>query len=141
MMSHAADFKLTNKLAELETLMSGVTAWCQQRSLSEETVYEVNLVVDEVVSNIIRHGFKDGQEHTIRFGISLDKDDVVISVEDEGLHFNPLIIPPPDISRPIQERQPGGLGIFLVKKLTDDIRYRREGDTNFLVMRKRAAFA
>jgi len=55
--------------------------------------------------------------------------------------FNPLIIPPPDIARPIQERQPGGLGIFLVKKLAHDIRYRREGDTNFLVMRKRAAFA
>jgi anti-sigma regulatory factor (Ser/Thr protein kinase) len=139
-MTNAADFELSNKLTELEKLMGGVTAWCQQHSISEETVYEVNLIVDEVVSNIIRHGFNDDKEHTIKFGLSLENDDLVMKVEDEGLHFNPLIIPPPDISRPMQERQPGGLGIFIVKKLTHDVQYRREGGRNFLVMRKRAAF-
>lgn len=139
-MKDAADFSLTNKLSELEPLMSGVTDWCQQQALSEETVHEVNLIVDEVVSNIIRHGFDDGKEHTIRFGISIEKGDVVMSVEDQGLHFNPLLIPPPDISLPMTERKPGGLGIYLVKKLTHDIRYRREGGTNFLVLRKRAVF-
>ena len=139
-MTNAADFELSNKLTELERLMNGVAAWCQQHSISEETVYEVNLIVDEVVSNIIRHGFSDDKEHTIRFGLSLEQGDLVMTVEDEGLHFNPLVIPPPDISRPIQERQPGGLGIYIVKKLTHDVQYRREGQRNFLVLRKRAAF-
>ena len=139
-MTNAADFKLSNKLTELEKLMGGITAWCQQHSLSEETVYEVSLIVDEVVSNIIRHGFSDDKEHTIKFGLSLENDDLVMKVEDEGLHFNPLLIPPPDISRPMQERQPGGLGIYIVKKLTQDIQYRREGGTNFLVLKKRAIF-
>ena len=52
-MTHAADFKLINKLTELNTLMSRVGAWCGERGLSEETVYEVNLIVDEVVSSSI----------------------------------------------------------------------------------------
>ena len=139
-MTHAADFTLINKLTELNALMSSVTAWCGERGLSEETVYEVNLIVDEVVSNIIRHGFNDGKEHTIQFGISLEGTDLVMKVQDEGVHFNPLIIPAPDISKPMQERQPGGLGIYMVKKLTSDVQYRREGDANFLILRKNAVF-
>jgi len=140
-MARAADFELTNELAELEGLMNGVTAWCKQQALSEETVYEVNLIVDEVVSNIIRHGFGDGREHTIRFGIALDGDDVVMKVQDQGVHFNPLIVPAPDTSAPMQARKAGGLGIYMVKKLTREVEYRREGSTNFLVMKKRAIFA
>ena len=139
-MTNAVDFVVGNKLTELERLMAGVTSWCRKHAISDETVYEVNLIVDEVMSNIIRHGFSDDKEHTIKFGLSLEKSDLVMTVEDEGLHFNPLIIPPPDTSRPIQERQPGGLGIYIVNKLTREVQYRREGGRNFLVLRKRAAF-
>jgi len=96
--------------------------------------------MEVLVSNIIRHGFNDGKEHTIQFAISLDGNDLVIKVQDEGVHFNPLIIPAPDISKPMQDRQPGGLGIYMVKKLTSDVKYLREGGTNFLVMRKNAIF-
>ncbi|MBI4165266.1 MAG: ATP-binding protein [Acidobacteria bacterium] len=100
-MTNAADFKFSNKLTELEKLMGGITAWCQQHAISEKTVYEVNLIVDEVVSNIIRHGFSDDKEHTIKFGLSLENDDLVLKVESEGLQFNPLYTPPPDISKPM----------------------------------------
>ena len=140
-MARAADFELINELAELEGLMDGIRAWCQQQVLSEETAYEVNLIVDEVVSNIIRHGFSDGKEHTIKFGISLDGDDVVMKVQDQGIHFYPLIVPAPDTLTPMQDRKPGRLAIYIVKKLARDVEYRREGLTNFLVMRNRAIFA
>jgi serine/threonine-protein kinase RsbW len=135
-MNTRASFVVKNNLAELERLMGGVSAWCQRNSISSETAYEVNLVVDEVVSNIIRHGYQDDKEHSIQFDVALEDGELVMRVADDGIHFNPLIIPAPDTSRPMEERHPGGLGIYLVKKLTDDIQYRRENSINILSMRK-----
>jgi serine/threonine-protein kinase RsbW len=138
-MDKSADFEISNKLSELEGLVTGITAWCQQHGLPEETIYEVNLIVDEIVSNVIRHGFKDGQDHTIRLRVSLVDDNLEILLQDEGVHFNPLTLPPPDISRPMEERRPGGLGIFMVKQMTHDAQYHREGNTNVLSLRKRVS--
>jgi anti-sigma regulatory factor (Ser/Thr protein kinase) len=135
-MNTRASFVVKNNLAELERLMGGVSAWCQRNSISSETAYEVNLVVDEVVSNIIRHGYQDDKEHSIQFDVALEDGELVMRVADDGIHFNPLIIPAPDTSRPMEERHPGGLGIYLVKKLTHDIQYRRENSINILSMRK-----
>ncbi len=136
-MVQAAGFEISNKLSELERLADGITAWCQQRSFPEDAVYEINLIVDEVVSNVIRHGFKDGKDHTVKIRLTLENGDLLIQVEDQGISFNPLLLPPPDLSRPMSERRPGGLGIFMVKQMTHDAQYRREGDTNLLTLRKR----
>ncbi len=114
-MTQSAAFQITNKLSELGPLMDRISAWCRSQSLSEGTIYEVNLIVDELVSNVIRHGSRDGQEYTIAFRISIVGDALEMVLEDGGLAFNPLLAPVPDLSRPIEERKPGGLGVFMVK--------------------------
>jgi anti-sigma regulatory factor (Ser/Thr protein kinase) len=62
---------------------------------------------------------------------------VTVTVEDDGVPFNPLEATEPDLDRPLEERSIGGLGIHLVKNLMDDVEYRREAGRNYLVMRKR----
>lgn len=137
-MANRVSLVVENKLAELDRVLAELTAWCEANALPEETLYELKIIVDEVASNIIRHGFQDGTSHSFQLDLSLSGGDVSIDVVDEGVHFNPLIIPPPDLSRPIEERRPGGLGIYMVKNLVDDLEYRRENGKNFLTLRKKA---
>jgi anti-sigma regulatory factor (Ser/Thr protein kinase) len=120
-MASRAPFVVKSNLAELEALLAGVSAWCQGNSVSGETVYEFNLVVDEVVSNIIRHGYQDEDERTIQLEVSLEGGELLIRVVDDGIYFNPLIVPAPDTSMPVRERHPGRLGIHLVRNLTHDL--------------------
>jgi anti-sigma regulatory factor (Ser/Thr protein kinase) len=138
-MTPTTDFEIRNSLDELEPLVRGISDWCQQRSFSQETIYEVSLIVDEVVSNIIRHGFKDGGEHRIQISVWTEGDDMAMAVRDEGVAFDPLLMPAPDLTRPMDERKPGGLGIFMVKQLTQEILYRREDGRNVLLLKKRPA--
>ncbi len=128
---------LKNNLAELERLGGEVSAWCNRRALSEEVEYQVNLVLDEVVSNVIRHGYRDRQQHEILVDLLLRNGELTIRVEDDGIQFSPLQVPPPDITKPINERPVGGLGIYMVRQIMDSLDYRRENGKNSLVMKKR----
>ncbi len=132
---------LKNNLAELERLGGEVSAWCSRQALSEEVDYQVNLVLDEVVSNVIRHGYRDKNPHEIRVDLEFQDDELTIRVEDDGVRFSPLQVPPPDITKPINERPVGGLGIYMVRQIMDSLDYRHENGRNFLVMRKRLGAA
>jgi anti-sigma regulatory factor (Ser/Thr protein kinase) len=125
-----------NDLGELEGLLEGVANWGKGNALSEEIIYELSLIVDEVVSNIIRHGYRDGMEHPLTLELALDGSEMLIRVVDQGVHFNPLLKPDPDTSKPMEERKPGGLRIYMVKHLVDNLDYRRENGRNYLIIRK-----
>jgi serine/threonine-protein kinase RsbW len=128
---------LRNELTELSRLAQAVEAFGKAGGLSDGDVYAANLVLEEIVTNVIRYGYGDGGEHEIRIRADLDGDEMHLEVEDDGRPFNPLGAKAPDIDLPLAERPIGGLGIFLVRKLMDQVVYRREGDLNVLTMRKR----
>jgi len=86
--------------------------------------------------NVIRYGHPEGGKHEILVWLSLEQDCVIATVEDDGLPFNPLEAPEPDLYSPIETRQVGGLGIHLIRNVTDGLEYRRDGDRNRMVMRK-----
>ena len=60
-----------------------------------------------------------------------------LTFADRGVPYDPLSAPPPDLSRPLAERAPGGLGLFIVRKTMDAVDYRRDGDRNVLTLTKR----
>lgn len=107
--------------------------------LAAETVHACTLALEEVVTNVIRHGYDDGQEHPIEVTLSADFSGAVrLVVRDQGKPFNPLDAPVPDTSAPLDRRPAGGLGIHLVRHVMDEIRYERSGDCNVLTMTKQA---
>ena len=89
--------------------------------------------LDEVLSNVVRHGLRVGAGE---IDVTLVRDAGAVSavVADTAAEFNPLMHPPPDVAAPLDARQPGGLGIALVRGLADDVRYERRGDRNVLTM-------
>ena len=84
---------------------------------------------------MISHGYEDGLEHEICVRISHEDENMKVEVEDDGRPFNPLEAPPPDTGKPLTERQVGGLGIYLMREMMDEVEYRRENDKNLLVLK------
>lgn len=127
---------LLTRKNEVERLAQFVERFGADRGLSDTDVMEINLVLDEIVLNVIRHGHDDEQDHEIRIGLGAAPDTVTITVEDDGKPFNPLDAPPPDLDLPLDERPIGGLGIHIMRSLTSALEYRRDGGKNRLTLTK-----
>jgi serine/threonine-protein kinase RsbW len=110
--------------------------FCRTEGLSPRAAWRFLLALDEILSNIVRHGLA-GRRAAIDLTFSTDDDEVAVEIVDTAEAFNPLLAPPPDTSSPLQQRQPGGLGIALVRQLMDDVRYERRNERNHFVMRWR----
>ena len=125
--------------AELPHATRWVDDFAAGNSLPEPTRIDLNIVVDEVVSNIAKFAYPDGATKTIRLQLVLDDDVVEMVIEDDGVPFDPLSLPSPSVDAPLAGRNAGGLGIHLVRNLMDEVVYQRVADCNRLVVRKRLA--
>lgn len=99
--------------------------------------FKIRLSIEEAVENVVNYAYQDGIGW-LEAGTSIDNDGLTLTIElrDAGVPFNPLDKPDPDITLSAEERQIGGLGIFLCKQLMDDINYRYENGNNILTMSK-----
>ena len=93
--------------------------------------------MDELVVNIMDYGYDDS-DHEIDITFTSEEDAVTIEINDEGRSFDPLNdAPEPDLTSPIEDRQVGGLGVYLARTMMDELVYRREGNRNYLTLMKR----
>ena len=136
MKAHKYSFKLKNDLSELETLCQHLNKFGQATGLSEACITDVNICVDELFTNIVSYGFVDDFEHIIRFTMNLDDNVLTLNIEDDGIPFNPLEKEDPEIPDDLIDVRIGGLGIHIVRKLMDNIRYKRERGKNKMTLKK-----
>lgn len=123
-----------NAFITLKTWIFGIA---EELELVEKTTSQLLIVADEIFTNIANYGYpqKDGTaEVAIEFNVT--QRFLSMTFSDTGVAYNPLESEPPDISKPIAERQVGGLGIFIVKKLMDSVEYQRKNNLNILTMIK-----
>lgn len=99
---------------------------------SEAVVQKIDLILEEVLLNIINYAYPDQQEGLIQAGCKAENSSFIIRIIDRGLPFDPSARPDPDTSLSIEERQIGGLGIYLVRQLSHDVSYQRVQDRNHL---------
>ena len=92
--------------------------------------------VEEAVSNTIKYGYEDQQVHTIYVRAEFENRKLFLEIEDDGIEFNPLEVPPPDFSLPVEKRPMGRLGIYLLRSVMDQVDYKRTGTRNILQMTK-----
>lgn len=96
-----------------------------------------NLVVEEVFVNIVSYAYEDTDtNNTVTISINDNDDKTIITFIDSGKHFNPLIKDDPDLSLNVDERPVGGLGIYLVKKMMDNVEYEYKDNKNILTIEK-----
>ena len=134
-MSEVIAVELKNQLSEIERLARIVDDFGRRHQIEVQIIYTMKLALDEILTNIISYAYDDAREHIIVIRLSLDQEKWTVEVEDDGRPFNPLNAPEPDTKQLLGERPIGGLGIHLVRKLIDELEYRRQNDRNILVMR------
>ena len=128
--------EISNDPAELERAMEAFTGFVKARGIPREGWSHLQLALDEIVSNIIKYGYDDGDAHLIRISCSVKDEFLQMEIFDDSRPFNVLEKKDPETAASLQARPIGGLGIFLVKKLLDGHEYTRDGNMNHLVLRK-----
>jgi serine/threonine-protein kinase RsbW len=86
-------------------------------------ISNVVLAVDEMVTNIIEHGYR-GQPGAIEIEVTAQGEDLIVRLRDHAPTFDPTTVPSPDLSVSFEDRPPGGLGIYLTRKIMDDVQHR-----------------
>ena len=104
---------------------------------NSKDIASLEMVADEIFTNVMSYAYEESADKWVMLELSLEGEVVTMSFTDGGRPFDPLNVLKPDISLPVNEREMGGLGIYIVRSVMDDMRYVREGDRNILTTRKR----
>ena len=130
------NFIISNKVEELSKLAEQVDVLADNWDLPMALCMNINLVLEEAISNIIFYAFEDEEKHDIEIFIALKNDQLKMEIVDDGIPFDPSKSEHPDISLPVEERPVGGLGILLISRIMDEVLYVREDNKNKLILMK-----
>jgi serine/threonine-protein kinase RsbW len=128
--------EVRNSNAAIKPASDAAELWLKRFQPSPESLFFVLLTIEELVTNCIKYGYDDSSEHTIVVELSVADHVLTVTVTDDGHPFDPLSVPPPNLSLDIQDRPIGGLGIFLLRELADQIAYERRDSKNCLTLTK-----
>jgi len=128
---------LRNDIREMSRIIDAITHIADSVSCPPVVVHDVTLAMEEIFSNIVFYGFGDDLDHYITLHLVLEGDALILTLQDEGIPFNPLNVQIGRRDKPLEERDKGGMGITLAKNLMDRMEYRRERGKNILRMEKR----
>lgn len=135
-MTQEAFLTARNNLSELARLNDFLSRFWTDNRLPSDLALDTSLALEEVFANVVMHGYRDSAEHEILVRLAVEDGRVVLAVEDDGIPFNPVEVPPVDTSLPLEQRAVGGLGVHLVRSLMGEVEYARQNGRNRLVMRK-----
>ena len=128
---------IENNIENLNKLAEFVENFGEEHELSPKNIFELNLILDELITNIISYAYEDNSNHIIELEINKESDELKILLIDDGKEFNPLEKEEAKLDEELDERKIGGLGIHIVREKTDEIEYKRESNKNILLLKKK----
>lgn len=128
---------IRNRREEFTRVTEAVDRIAAEHRLAADIVGDMQVALDEVLTNIVDYGYTDDAEHEIRIRLRMLDNMFEATVEDDGVPFNPLESTVPDTHAPLRERRIGGVGLHFVKNLMSEVSYNRVGDRNRLVLRRK----
>ena len=127
------------RAAELESLSvfrEFITECCSRHEVQKEAVFDLKLAVDEACTNIIEHGYKGMDPGSIILSFRIEPNRILVSITDFGHIFEPAEAPKPNVEAALEDRELGGLGLFLIYQTMDNIDYQSSEDGNTLTFTK-----
>ena len=128
---------LSNNVQEIPQLNAFIDEVCESHDLDPMTSMEMNLALGEAVVNVMTYAYPEGTKGYVDISVKSDNGSLVFVIRDSGKPFDPTTREEVDTSLPAEQREIGGLGIFLVRKMMDDIKYEYKDGHNILTLRKK----
>ena len=131
-------FELTigSDLAEILGLSDRLEETLKTNGFSAEEILDTQLAVEEAITNVIVHGYQKPGE-VIIVSCHISRNYMEIQVADAAPQFDPLSVPEPELGGSIEDRRIGGLGVYLIRQIMDEVSYHYKNGWNCLIMRKR----
>jgi len=131
------ELTVDGRFGNLATIADFVVKAARASGLDERATFEVQMAVDEACTNIIQHSYRGEGRGEIALRCELADGDFVVTIRDRGRPFNPEAVPLPDLTSSLAKRREGGLGLYFMRQLMDEVRFRFDAKSNELTMVKR----
>jgi serine/threonine-protein kinase RsbW len=133
-----SDMTFPARFEFLDEIREFVAQAAREGGFTEKEIYSLQLAADEAASNIIEHAYEGVSDADLDITCDVYGDTLTITMRDTGIPFDPSSVKPPNLKADLSERQIGGLGLYLMRKLMDEVRYESNSKTgNLLTMTKR----
>ena len=131
-----SELVISSSTDNLSLVRSFIEYHGRELELADKEIAHISLAVDEACTNIIKHAYNYSKNGKIKINIDKKKDKLSVRLTDKGSHFDPSIIPEPNIEESQKMKKGGGLGMFLMKKIMDEVEYNAKGKGNELILIK-----
>ena len=128
---------LANDISEISKLNQFFEEIGEEFSLSPAIVFNLTLVLEEAVVNVINYAYPKEEHESIYLSARLHEGSIVLVLTDTGVEFDPTLAPEADITLSAEERPIGGLGIFLIRQIMNEVKYERIDGKNILTLEKK----
>ena len=122
-MAHTESLRLRAVIKNVPLAIDYVTQWAETAGFGPRALYEIQLAVDEACANVVDHAYQGMEPGEFEVSCLLDDLGLTIDVCDWGRGFEPGEVEQPDVAAPLEERTLGGLGLFIVSKVMDDVQF------------------
>ena len=127
---------IKNDIAEICKLAIFIEELSEELALAPELTFNLNLVLEEAVSNVILYAYGEEKQKEITLLANMSDNNLIFVLTDSGQEFDPTKVPDADVTLSAEEREIGGLGIFLIRQIMDTVEYQRMDGKNVLIMGK-----
>ena len=128
---------LANDIAEISKLNQFIEEVGDELSLAPDLVFNLTLVMEEAVVNVINYAYPKEEHEKIYVSARLHEGSIIMVIADNGKEFDPTLAPEADITLSAEERPIGGLGIFLIRNIMNEVKYERIEGRNILTLEKK----
>ena len=129
---------ISSSMENLALISDFVTSLAGRLRLDEDQTFALQMAIDEACANVMEHAYGGQDNGTIRICCHADQDEVVVTIHDYGQPFDPQSVPRPDTAAPLEKREEGALGLYLMEKLMDSVGFEFDPiNGNTLTMRKK----
>ena len=128
---------LANDLSEISRLNGFIEEIGEEFSLTPDVVFNLNLVLEEAVVNVINYAYPKEEHESIYLSAKIQDGSIIFVLSDTGKEFDPTLVPEADITLSAEDRQIGGLGIFLIRQIMNEVKYERIDGKNVLTLEKK----
>jgi len=135
-MSRAVEIRIRNDVSDIVIIRDALDNLARDFGISARALTQLQVALDEVVSNVIKYSWDDGGQHEFLVRITVQPDSVDLEIFDDGKEFDPVTAPSPSDTPKGQRPRPGGLGIHMIRKLVDRFTYERIDGRNHTTLSK-----